>query len=629
MIRTAVYARISDDRSGEAQGVARQLADCQALAKTKGWTVTAKFVDNDLSAYSGKERPEFRAMLDAIEEREFDAVIAYHQDRLTRRPREFEDFLSACESSGVKQFATVSGDTDIGQGDGIMVARIMAAVAANQSDSASRRIRRKNDERAAAGLPHKTGERAYGYELDRMTIVESEATTIRECAARFLAGESLVSVAAWLQASGIRTATGQNEWRTPTLRNLLKSPRVAGLREHRGEIVGEAAWPAILTRAQHEQITARFKESAATNRRTPRRYLLSGKVYCGLCGTKMVSSPDAGRRRYGCRKGPDFGGCAKIFINAEPLEDWIVRAVLTRLDSPATAAAMRAVSDSSAESTTLTNELDALNVQMDELRTAMTDRLIPMKEWIKARGPIEERIEATRKRLARLNSGNALAQYAGRGSDLFEAWDSADMTLQRQAAVIGTLIDRVVIHPAAAPSNRMDPTRRARASRAPRLRPHPRARSRRPGRPYASVSPSSLGVMLAAAAHGRPSPRRKERGARSLCDHPPSPPPPPPTSRLQQRLNHTKSVDIGDLDGNPLRLTRSAEPCQKFWIGIAESQSHWNHLAGGPCQFSVCAEDQTREGSTPPMASTARSRTSSSVDPANRKASGWKPCPTS
>lgn len=53
----AVYCRISDDRTGQRAGVQRQEEDCRALAESRGWPVADVYVDNDLSAYSGKPRP--------------------------------------------------------------------------------------------------------------------------------------------------------------------------------------------------------------------------------------------------------------------------------------------------------------------------------------------------------------------------------------------------------------------------------------------------------------------------------------------------------------------------------------------------------------------------------------------
>ena len=63
----AIYARISSDQTGEGLGVARQLEDCRRLAADRGWTVAAEYVDNDISAYRGKTRPEYARMLADIE----------------------------------------------------------------------------------------------------------------------------------------------------------------------------------------------------------------------------------------------------------------------------------------------------------------------------------------------------------------------------------------------------------------------------------------------------------------------------------------------------------------------------------------------------------------------------------
>ena len=57
--RTAVYVRISSDREGAGLGVARQEEDCRALCERLGWQVTEVYPDNDVSAYSGKKRPEW------------------------------------------------------------------------------------------------------------------------------------------------------------------------------------------------------------------------------------------------------------------------------------------------------------------------------------------------------------------------------------------------------------------------------------------------------------------------------------------------------------------------------------------------------------------------------------------
>lgn len=108
---------------------------------------------DDVSAYSGKRRPAHERMLTDIAEGRRDAVIVWHTDRLRRRPIELEQSADTCARAGVRDAVTLSGDVDLANDDGLLMARLLAAVAANESHSKSRRIARKSQERAEAGLP--------------------------------------------------------------------------------------------------------------------------------------------------------------------------------------------------------------------------------------------------------------------------------------------------------------------------------------------------------------------------------------------------------------------------------------------------------------------------------------------
>jgi site-specific DNA recombinase len=272
----AIYARISEDRTGEALGVRRQLEDCRRVAADRGWPEPQEYVDDDISAYSGKTRPAYRQLLADIAAGLVDALIVYHLDRLHRQPKELEEFAEVCDVARVTQVATVQGDVNLGTDDGLFVARIMGAVAAQESASKSRRQRRKNEERAQAGKPHGGPIRPFGFEVDKVTIRAGEAAIIRSLADRLLAGESLHSLAMWLTESEIKTTTGKDRWLTSTVRGMLYSARLSGQREHRGEIVGAAAWQAIITPQQTEQIRALLDDPSRRTNRTTRRYLRSG-----------------------------------------------------------------------------------------------------------------------------------------------------------------------------------------------------------------------------------------------------------------------------------------------------------------------------------------------------------------
>ena len=65
MKRVAMYLRQSQDRDGTGDGVERQREDVERLVNSRGWKITAEFVDNDVSAPSRKPRPQFTEMMAA------------------------------------------------------------------------------------------------------------------------------------------------------------------------------------------------------------------------------------------------------------------------------------------------------------------------------------------------------------------------------------------------------------------------------------------------------------------------------------------------------------------------------------------------------------------------------------
>ncbi len=443
----AIYARISADHEGRALGVARQVEECRRETERRGWPVGEVYVDNDVSAYSGTRRPGYVAMFEDLKAGLRDAVVVWHQDRLTRTPRELEDFVDLFEAAGLRGYASVSGgEYDLGSGDGRFMARIQAAAARKESDDKSRRLRSKHAQLAEAGAVSGGGSRPYGYGPDRTTKVPDEATVIRGAAKRVLAGESLRSVCAELNERGIVSATG-GAWTPSTLRRMLCSARIAGLREHHGEIVGKAVWPAIIDRRSHDRLVSLLTDPERQTSRPARRYVLAGLLRCGKCDTVLVSRPRPdGTRRYVCASGPGHGGCGGIAITADPLEAWIAEAVLVRLDSPRMAATMAGARTDDEAAADAQTELAAGQARMDELATMFAAGEITRREWLAARAPIETRVQRAKKRVARHSRAPVLDEYVGHAERLRAQWDGLKLT--RQQAIIAAALAHAVIRPA-------------------------------------------------------------------------------------------------------------------------------------------------------------------------------------
>jgi site-specific DNA recombinase len=453
----AIYCRISDDRTGEAAGVARQQQDCRALAQRKGWPVADLYIDNDLSASGRKPRPAYARMLEDIRSGAVDAVIVWHLDRLHRSPKELETFFEVCDAAGVQHLATCTGDVDLATDDGRFNARIQGAVARKESDDKSRRILRKHEQLAASGKLSGGGTRPFGYEENRLAVRIEEARLVREAARRVLAGDSLRSVVRDWNKRKVRTSGGR-PWYTSAIHRLLTSARIAGQREHHGEVVAKAEWPAIITPADSARLRAFLNDPARRLNRGARRYLLTGFIRCALCGQRLHARPRGDKRRcYVCASGPGFDGCGKIRVLSEPLEEMVASMVAEAVDTPRLAAAI------ARERRVLNGEKDLVRSvsgdeeQLEQLARDWAEKRITRPEWLAARSSIEHRLETTRTRLSRERRTLALDGYVGRPGALSRAWETLD--LDKRRAVIGEIVDRVEVGAAVKGRNRFDPDR--------------------------------------------------------------------------------------------------------------------------------------------------------------------------
>ncbi|MGO9250171.1 MAG: recombinase family protein, partial [Mycobacterium sp.] len=233
-LHAAIYARISQDRTGEQAGVDRQTAECRALADRLGWTVAGVYIDNDISAYKRKRRPRYEDLLTDIEAGRINAVIAWHPDRLHRRTVELERFIDVCEAHGTANATVQTGPWDLTTPSGRLVARQLASVGQYESEQKSARVRAEKRVAALNGK-HMGGVRCFGYQGGMvadgggMVVIESEAAEIRRIASAVVRGESLRSLALDLNQRGVPTATGKR-WGSSHLRSTLLAPRLAGIR---------------------------------------------------------------------------------------------------------------------------------------------------------------------------------------------------------------------------------------------------------------------------------------------------------------------------------------------------------------------------------------------------------------
>jgi DNA invertase Pin-like site-specific DNA recombinase len=469
LIRAGLYLRISRDRARLRLAVRRQEADCRQVAERLGWSVECVYIDNGLSAsqFATKPRDDYKRLLGDIREGRLDAVVVWMEDRSHRQVIELAEFVKTCQAAGISRYASVGTEYDLSDPDQVTMLFSIARMSETEARRMSIRVKRSLKELAGAGQYH-GGPKPYGYEgpikdengvvANRArigkAIVDEEAMIIREAARRILNGESLRSVVIDLNRRGIPAPRGAL-WTRRTLKVILTHPRVAGLRQHQGVVVGKALWPAILDHDTWERVRlVLLAAGRGYARPTSRNYLLTGFIYCGKCGKRLAGMPyPNGTRAYGCYIGTTYRGCGGVRRKAEPVETLIREAIFSRLDNPKLLRMLQATDDEGVyELRTLYEQLRDDTTALDELADDYyVKRVIAKRQFLKSRQALEDRIEVTRYTLAELEPGRfrtaADLTMMAAAENVQRAWESASQDWRRE--LIEALIERIVVLPQA------------------------------------------------------------------------------------------------------------------------------------------------------------------------------------
>jgi site-specific DNA recombinase len=452
-MRALLYARLSEVRGGGlSENIDIQLDEAQDYCKRQGWDIAGRFSDNDISAskYSKQPRPGYDDLLEAIRASQGDVVVVTEMPRLYRRLEELLEVIHLAEATSLRKIATTDDSGyDLSTGEGIHNAISAVNNAARESSRISERTKRKKRAQAKAGKPN-GGRRCYGFESDGETVREAEAVIIREMVRRLLDGETQTGLVRDLNERGIPSCDGKT-WTPKTIRMLLSSKRLIGIRTHLG-MEYRATWPAIISEQDWEKVQLIYQSTGYLRHTVKARsYLLTGMVECGRCGKPMRGSSnrwgeDKEAGRYRCLKQTIGGlphGCGTVMRNSDPVDYVVTEAVFRRYESPKFAKALHKAEHGD-ELRELLNQQHADKLRLAETRTAYAEGKINLEDMLSIKNVIEDAMEHTRSKLARLSSGRLLANIPV-GETIREAWDEADVEWRRE--FLKLLVKKVVLLP--------------------------------------------------------------------------------------------------------------------------------------------------------------------------------------
>ena len=322
-----IYARYSSDNQRE-ESIEGQIRECTAYAEKNGITIVKHYIDRALSAKTDN-RPEFQQMIKDSEKRLFDIVLVWKLDRFARNRYDSAHYEYQLERNHVK---LVSATEPISEGPaGIMVKSMLTGMAEYYSAELSEKVVRGMTENVLKGK-YNGGTIPIGFKVDEEKFFQVDplkAPFVVEAFQRYNDGATMKELMNWLNDSGVTTNRNQ-KFTYNSVQTLLTNKRYIG-ENHFKDIVMPDSIPAIVDKDLFEEVQLKIKK----NSRAPARhkaeddYLLTTKLFCGMCGAMMFGECGTGRNKvvhhyYKCATAKRFKTCKKKTVRKEWLEDLVI-----------------------------------------------------------------------------------------------------------------------------------------------------------------------------------------------------------------------------------------------------------------------------------------------------------------
>ncbi|MFD3917850.1 recombinase family protein [Streptomyces sp. NPDC058595] len=445
------YARISfDGRVKDAHGIEDQHRDMVTHARRLGWLVVYRYTDNDKSA--SKEsvvRDDFEQLIKDLgtgttpEGYPIHGVMAVNDDRLYRRPSDWERYLKAFTSQDGRVYHDSNGTQDL-YAEGFEIKGLVGvAMSLSETRKKQRRTRNSHRSRAIRGQSVSAW-RPFGWDDDKITLRPEEAAAIRKAVHDVIAGASISEITVQWKEAEFLTSRG-NPFQYQTVKQILKNARLCGYREIKGELVRDGddqpitgEWEPIITPREWYAVTGEIRGrghgAGVLIGGLVHKYLLTGILRCGnvledgtTCNNKMIGIKANDwlkyQHAYMCKKTVD-SGCNKTYKRGDKTDRHIERLVIAKLKAEAGAA---------------TREVPEWD-KADDLERAVQSRKALEKRW--QDGEVEDEmffrnlpaLEARVKEL-RADQAKHLAMKAAAEAareDIAQSWESKTLAQRRE-----------------------------------------------------------------------------------------------------------------------------------------------------------------------------------------------------
>jgi site-specific DNA recombinase len=436
----AAYIRVStDEQAKHGNSIEEQKERIIQYCKMNGLGTPVFYVDD---GYSGKnmKRPELTRLLRNVEAGEVAMVITTKLDRLSRKlyhTLKIIDQLQRCHC----KYTCLNMDMDLNTPQGMLMLQNMGSFAEFEREMTRERVRdnllsiarKASETKKAFTIP------CYGYDTvdEKFVINEEEAENVRMIVNWLLEGYGPRLIATRLNSPeyNVKTKVG-GLWYPNTVRQLVKRETLFGAlvynRTYRrnGEgktlkrpkeewIVIEDHHPAIIDRETWEEIQITLQGRKRSHKQANNeRWLLSGLLYCGHCGHKMVgyarhkhvkaTNKIQDYFRYKCAGYTEKGICYHHWIDRDDIENLVVdqlKEIAASSQPSKLQLVISATKSNEDELRDLQIKLERLDQKMQRQIEAYEDELISADDLKRARQRIDDDRVRLHAEIDKLKSG--------------------------------------------------------------------------------------------------------------------------------------------------------------------------------------------------------------------------------
>jgi site-specific DNA recombinase len=337
-VRAVQYLRVSTERQAHNTSIPTQDERTAAYIEAQGWELAGTFTEPGESG-ENLDRPQLTAARAAARAGQFDVLVVYTLDRLTRDIDDLFLLRREFTSAGIATWAVHDGlDITTANTDDLLGVLFKGYFSHRERETIRRRMQEGIERTVLAGK-WAGGRPPYGYRRDpesgRLAVYEPEAVVTRQMFA-WLCDEKISSYAIAQRLDALEIPTSQGRavgWTSGSVRHILKSETYTGRytfgkRGERQPIVIDC--PAIIDRPTFERAQAMLTRNRRYTVRPKHRYLLRGLIRCtcgaAFCGRTPTKGEKVYPARYVCLAREDFRSkrraarCGSVTVPAAELE---------------------------------------------------------------------------------------------------------------------------------------------------------------------------------------------------------------------------------------------------------------------------------------------------------------------